>query len=95
MAEALVAQAQGATDRALAALAEMEREHGETSAYQVAGVYASLGRTDDAFHWLERAYELRDPGMTDLLVDRLLVPLHSDPRFDDLLAKMGFPESSA
>ncbi len=94
MAEALVAHAQGATERALAALAAMEREHGDTSAYQVAGVYAWLGRTDEAFHWLGRAYELRDPGMADLKVDRLLAPLHGDPRFDELLASMGFPNTA-
>jgi TolB-like protein/DNA-binding winged helix-turn-helix (wHTH) protein len=94
MADALVAHARGDAGRAGAALAQMEREHGETSAYQIAGVYAWMGRTDEAFRWLQRAYELRDPGMADLRVDRLLAPLHGDPRFDELLEKMGFVKTA-
>lgn len=94
MAEALVAHASGDEAAGAAALAEMEREHGETSAYQIAGVYSWMGRTDEAFHWLHRAYELRDPGMADLRVDRLLVPLRDDPRYRALLKKMGLTDAA-
>ena len=41
------------------ALAEMEREHGETSAYQIAGVYSWMGRTDEAFRALDAAAKAR------------------------------------
>ncbi len=93
MAEALVAHARGDATAALAALAEMERYHAETSPYQIAGVYAWMGRPDEAFRWLERAYEVRDPGMADLRVDRLLAPLRDDPRYRLLLEKTGFAEA--
>jgi hypothetical protein len=46
------------------------------------------GETDAAFEWLERAYGLRDNGMTIIAVDPLLHGLHGDPRFDALLHKL-------
>lgn len=90
MARALVAAAQEDRSTALAALAEMERDHAQTSPYQIAEVHLRLGDTEQAFAWLERALTYRDPGITDLKVDRLLLPLHGDPRYRALLAKVGF-----
>ncbi len=43
--------------------------------------------------WLERAYEERDPLLLLAKTDALLDPLRSDPRFQDLLRRIGFPES--
>ncbi len=43
--------------------------------------------------WLERAYEERDPHLLIVKVDPRMDPLRSDPRFDDLLRRIGFPES--
>ncbi len=59
--------------------------------YEVALVYAGLGEKDRAFEWLEKAYQVRDKGMTFLKVDPALDPLRSDPRFQDLLRRMNFP----
>jgi DNA-binding winged helix-turn-helix (wHTH) protein/TolB-like protein/tetratricopeptide (TPR) repeat protein len=56
--------------------------------HSVALVYAALGEKDKAFYWLERGFELRDPGMTFLKVDRKWNDLRSDPRFVELLKKM-------
>ena len=53
--------------------------------------YASLGENDEAFRWLEKAYTERDDWMIILKVDHRLDPLHSDPRFQDLLHRVGFP----
>ena len=63
----------------------------ELGAYSAALVYAGLGEKDQAFEWLERAYEDRDQGMVFLKVDPPLDPLRSDPRFQDLLRRMNFP----
>ena len=50
-------------------------------AYEVAFLHAALGRKDEAFKWLDIAYEQRDPGLTYLKVDYTLEPLRTDPRF--------------
>jgi TolB-like protein/Tfp pilus assembly protein PilF len=57
-----------------------------------AEVYASLGNTDEAFHWLEEAHRERSWGMLFLRHDWYWDPLRSDPRFNDLVQRMKFPE---
>jgi hypothetical protein len=64
---------------------------GEQTAYDVASVYAQLGRNDDAFHWLDRALELHENYLIVLHEDRLFMPVHGDPRFAALLRKIGLP----
>ncbi len=59
----------------------------------VAYVYAALGEADAAFEWLEKAYERRQMGLTLMRADPRSDPLRSDPRFADLLRRIGFPES--
>jgi TolB-like protein/class 3 adenylate cyclase/Tfp pilus assembly protein PilF len=59
----------------------------------VAYVYAALGEADAAFDWLEKAYERRQIGVVWVRVFPLLDPLRDDSRFDDLLRRLGFPES--
>ncbi len=58
----------------------------------VAYVYSSLGRKDRAFVWLEKAYERRSFRMIFLAVDPRFDSLHSDPRFADLLRRIGLPQ---
>jgi TolB-like protein/Flp pilus assembly protein TadD len=57
--------------------------------YEIALVYAGLGRKKEAFKWLEESYSTRDVGLLYLKVDPLLDPLRSDPRFDDLVRRVG------
>ncbi len=59
----------------------------------VAHVYAALGEADVTFEWLEKAYERRSLALTWIGVYPGFDPLRSDPRFDDLLRRIGFPES--
>jgi TolB-like protein/Tfp pilus assembly protein PilF len=65
-------------------------QHGEGD-YEVALVYAGLGEKDQAFAWLDKAYRMRDKGLTYLKIDPCMDPLRSDPRFNDLLHRVGFP----
>jgi DNA-binding winged helix-turn-helix (wHTH) protein/TolB-like protein/Tfp pilus assembly protein PilF len=58
--------------------------------HTVALVYTALGENDKALHWLERAFEQRDPGMTFLKVDRKWDSLRSEPRFIELMRRMNF-----
>ncbi len=57
----------------------------------VALVYAGLGNKDQAFSWLERAYEERFYRLAYLKVEALWDPLRSDSRFADLLRRVGIP----
>ena len=58
----------------------------------VAEFYGRLGEKDAMFEWLGKAYEARDGGLTFLNADPQWDPWRSDPRFDDLLRRIGFPE---
>jgi hypothetical protein len=58
----------------------------------IAETYARASEKDEAIQWLETAYEQRDPGMTGLLANPEYDPLRSDPRFQDLVRRMKFPE---
>jgi tetratricopeptide (TPR) repeat protein len=71
-------------------LQEHIRQNG-IGTYEVALVYAGLGEKDSAFEWLEKAYAVRDKGLTFLKVDPCLDPLRSDPRFQDLLRRVRLP----
>jgi hypothetical protein len=59
--------------------------------YEIALVYAGLREKDQAFAWLEKAYAVRDKGLTFLKVDPCVDPLRSDPRFQNLLRRVGLP----
>ena len=61
-------------------------------AFLIATFYARLGRDDDALKWLETGYEERDFRMTLLSVAFEFDRLRSDPRFRDLVRRMGLPE---
>jgi TolB-like protein len=61
--------------------------------YQVARIYASLGEADEALRWLEIGYRERAAFMVLLKVDPRFDGLRSDPRFQDLLRRMNFPEA--
>jgi len=61
------------------------------SALFVALVYAGLEDKDQAFTWLEKAYEERFTRLAYLKVEALWDPLRSDPRFGDLLRRVGIP----
>jgi TolB-like protein/Flp pilus assembly protein TadD len=60
--------------------------------YEIALIYAGLGEKDEAFHWLEDAFRSHDVGLVYLQVDPCLDPLRSDPRFADLLRRVGLSQ---
>jgi TolB-like protein/Tfp pilus assembly protein PilF len=62
------------------------------SPYGVGRIYVALGQTEEAFLWLETAYEQRANWMVYLKVDPVFDDLRSDPRFQDLMRRMNFPE---
>jgi eukaryotic-like serine/threonine-protein kinase len=72
-------------------LAELQRlsEHSYVQATDLALVYAGLGDKDKAFTWLEKAYEEHSFTLSSLKVEPRFDPLRSDPRYADLLRKIG------
>jgi TolB-like protein/DNA-binding winged helix-turn-helix (wHTH) protein/cytochrome c-type biogenesis protein CcmH/NrfG len=60
-----------------------------TLGYALAGCYALLGEKQAALDWLDRAYEVRDPDLASLKVDPNFDSLHSEPRYLELLKKVG------
>lgn len=59
---------------------------------EVATALEALGDTDAAFAWLGRSYEQRHPRLQHLGVDPAFDRLRDDPRFRDLLGRIGLPE---
>ncbi len=60
--------------------------------YILAEDYAALGNNDKAMEWLERAYKERDDWIAWIKVDPNLDGLRSEPRFGDLLRRVGLPQ---
>ena len=52
----------------------------------------SVDQNPPSRHRLDRAHAQRDTGTTLLLVEPSLAPLHGDPRWADLLRKVGFTD---
>ncbi|HEX6265784.1 MAG TPA: helix-turn-helix domain-containing protein, partial [Burkholderiales bacterium] len=73
-----------------AALAQLIETGAEDSAFQIAEALGWRGDVDDAFEWLERAYEQRDPGVGQLRSGPFFRKLEADPRWAAFLRKIGF-----
>jgi TolB-like protein/predicted Ser/Thr protein kinase/Tfp pilus assembly protein PilF len=83
----------GALTKGIAAR-QAQRKTGYSSAYGIAQLYADLGDKDQAFRWLNSAYQERNEGLVGLKTDFLLDPLRSDSRFAELVRKVGLPQGN-
>ena len=75
-------------------LTELQRQSKVTyvSPYMIAVIYAGLGQNDKAFEFLEKAYQEKSPDIPYFLkADLRIDTLRSDPRFQDLMYRMNFP----
>jgi eukaryotic-like serine/threonine-protein kinase len=66
-------------------------KHQYVSPGQLAIIYIALGDKDNAFKRLEEANKVYDLNIMRLKVERRFDPLRSDPRFDDLVRRIGIP----
>jgi TolB-like protein len=73
-------------------LAEYKSQFGDDNPYAVAAIQAHRGESDQAFALLERAYIVRDSQLSQVKTDVPLRSLHSDPRWEPFLAKMGLAD---
>jgi TolB-like protein/Tfp pilus assembly protein PilF len=77
-----------AADAALRTLIEKDAN---TSAYDVARVYALRNDATATFEWLNRDFSTRDGGFTNLLFDPFILRFKGDPRFATFCRKVGLP----
>lgn len=66
-----------------------QSKHSYVPPYWIAMTYAGLGEKDEAFKWLEKEYEDQDWLLCFIKVDPRWDSLRSDPRFVDLLGRLG------
>jgi serine/threonine-protein kinase len=71
-----------------AALKALTAKFAPVDAYGIAAVHAFRGESDDAFHWLDRAYQEHNVRMPAIKTNPLFIRLHGDPRFQALLSRM-------
>ena len=72
-------------------IAHIERVFGDTASFQYAEIYAQRGDKERALAALDRAWAVRDPGLTNVRIDAFLDPLRSEPRFAALQKRLNFP----
>lgn len=77
-----------AAQRLISQLEEDVRTQG-VGRYEIALIYAGLGDSRNAFKWLDDAYRSHDVGLVYLKVDPCLDTLRADPRFEDLVHRVG------
>jgi serine/threonine protein kinase/Tfp pilus assembly protein PilF len=83
----------GRKSEALKTLAELQALAGRKyiPPHSFAYIYAGLGDKERAFEWLEKGYTERDDSLTKLKTDPLFDSLRSDPRYPDLMRRVGLP----
>jgi hypothetical protein len=69
---------------------EEARAAGRLPPMTAAAIYASAGQADRAFDWLERALVTRDAMLVLLASHPDFDPVRTDPRFPELMRRMGF-----
>jgi len=72
-----------------AALKEMIGKYERDSAWNVAYVYAFRGEAEQAFAWLDKAVEYKDPGLSLTAILPSFANIHQDPRWLPFLRKIG------
>lgn len=83
----------GKQDDARKILAELKGLHqrGLAASGSIGILYGALGDSDEAFAWLQKAYAERDPELTYIKVGRRFEPLRRDPRYQELVRRVGLP----
>ena len=86
--QALVYHAAGKRRESDAALGRLIKAYSSVASYQVATVCAYRNEAGRAFEWLDRSYEVRDAGITQLIGDPLMKNVEKDPRYNAFLRKV-------
>jgi TolB-like protein/DNA-binding winged helix-turn-helix (wHTH) protein/Tfp pilus assembly protein PilF len=86
----------GRRTEALRLLDELRRRQqaGYVPSAALVNAYLGLGNNEQTFFWLERAFKERSPILQYIKVHPFFDPLRGDPRFADLVRRVGLPETS-
>ena len=82
----------GHSEESQRALDELVAKHSPNSAFMIAETYAWRGDKEQAFAWLERAYERHESSFFNLKSEPRFASLLGDPRYHALLRKLNLPE---
>ena len=82
----------GRSNEALKIASELEGRSKVWDTWGLAEIYTALGKKDEAFHWLEKAYEQHHAYIQWILKNPNFKPLSNDSRFKDLAQRMNLPE---
>jgi serine/threonine-protein kinase len=89
--EAILDARRGDRTAAVHKLGRLRETFGDSASYQQAQILGQLAQPDEAVAALERAWEVRDPGLLRIAADPFLDPVRRDPRFAAVERKMGLP----
>ena len=84
--------AMGKTEEANALLKQFVTDWGHDSWPNIADVYAFRGEKDEAFKWLDLAYENKDASLLEILNYPEMENLWGDPRWNKFINKLGLPK---
>ena len=71
---------------------EYEESYCDSEPSTCASFYALRERPDEAFAWLEKSYDAREPGLPNLKFGFELANLRDDPRWEPFWREVGFPD---
>lgn len=79
--DALILACHGNRAGAIKSLDRLAPEYGARHPYYLGTAYAWLGEVDSAVHWLRTAIDAHDMAASQMLIEPLIVPIRSDPKF--------------
>ena len=85
---------EGGYSVALQRVAEMMIKRSKTryvTPWQIATLYTRAGMKNEALEWFEKAFEAHDLNMPYLNCDPIFDDLRGDPKFQNLIKKLGLP----
>ncbi len=84
----------GKRSEAIEKIRELEEKYTRREAIgqYIAAVYVGLGDKDKAFEWLEKDFQARNGKLAEIRWQIQFEPLRDDPRFKDLIKRIGLPQ---
>ena len=88
-AQAIIHHAAGERERSDESLQAVLEKFAEGNAFQIAEIYSMRGEMDEAFEWLGKAIDARDPGVTHIKVNPRFRPMQADGRWPQIIENAG------